>query len=744
MNDLAAGQYVEEQGWVGPNDPREHFGECADELTKLWDRIIRAQDVVKEERLKVRRLAIERIKQLDAVPDMRIAIMERDYRRCIYLASECGVSIDMETAEGVTVLIGAAEEDSGTCVCFSLCVCLSSSHSLSLILTLTLTSSTLLHPPPRNTGVPFYAPMLNDDGRPCLAVEFLLDRTNFRPSVNLEVASGHNALIRACSMSRASVVEALLDRGAELNYVNKLGRTPLHYAATVGSFIVCRILLERGADVHAKTPEGATAFSIAEEYGFLPLMQQIGRHSTGFMGPVRPHRGRVDVFVRCPLGCGKSMEPSEVSYHNRECINRVVRCPRECGQRLLMFKEIDHHLSTECVKRVIPCIHCGVEEEARFQEKHFNENCGHRQIDCVIGCGKQVKAVEMRKHLRFCMWRPVPCAQGCGAEVMVKDMLDHDRNYCENRKLPCPLTCGAMITTRMTKHHMMAVCPMRIEGCKWCGKDYPFKELGHHENACSVREEPCPGGCGEHVVVGEPTAEHQAEECLHRFVFCDMKCGQKVRFVDMPGHRANVCDNRQVKCPLKCVEDESVPVLQRVVTTLTAKMVEIHKKFECPQRPLQCFNCKEYIKSKDMEVHKRTLCAMREVPCGNVGCSKIIMLGSREDHERKTCKFRLLSCPQGCGENVAWIQHGKHLKMFCSMRRQDCPLGCGVQVRHHQLAAHMDGDCVRRGYQQTAQYGGNGSPSRPGSKAGGGRAGAGRDGDGDGEKVTIGQKKTKE
>eukprot|EP00605_Chrysophyceae_sp_TOSAG23-4_P001653 GSChrysophyteH1.ASY1.ANO1.1814.1 assembled CDS len=705
MNDMAAGQYVERQGWVGPNDPRDHFGECQKELTEMWQKIIRAQDLVKAERLKIRRLALERIKQRDAIPDMRIAIMERDYRKCVMLATECGVSIDMETPEGVTALIGSAEED---------------------------------------TGVPFYAPMTNDDGKPCLACEYLLDRTMFRPSVNLEVASGHNALIRACSLSRASVVEALLDRGADVDYVNKLGMTPLHYAATVGSFIVCRILLERGADVHARDPDGRTAYSIAEEYGFLPLMQQMGRHSTGFMGPVRPHRGRVDVFVRCPLGCGKSLDTSEVAFHSHECINRVVKCPRKCDVRLLMFKEVEHHLEHECSHRMVPCKHCGAEVEQRYHEKHFAENCGHREVDCVLGCGKMIKAVEMRKHLRFCLWRVVSCSQGCGAEIRVKDMLDHDRNYCENRKVPCPLACGAMVTTRMTKHHMMAVCPKRMEGCKWCGVQFEFKDLEAHERICDVRQEQCPSGCGEMVVVGDPLVTHQAEYCKHRFVYCDMKCGQKVRYIDLPGHRNNVCNEREVRCPLKCKVDYSVPPLQQQVVTLTAKMVDIHKKFECPERPLQCFMCKDYVKSRDMDEHRHTLCPMRETPCRNVGCSKIVALGTREEHERKTCKFRMLSCPQGCGEDVPWIQHGRHMKSLCTWRRQMCPLGCGTSLKHFQLDAHMNGDCPRRGYQQNASYGGT---SRPGSKQGergrdiSSRGGA-RPGTGDGEKTKIGEKRS--
>ena len=133
MNDLAPGQYVENIGWVGPNDPREHFGECQHELTLMWKEIKREHKRVHDERLKLRRLTNERMKQEAAVPLMVEAIMSRDYRRAIYLAQECGVSIDMETPQGVTALVGAAEED---------------------------------------TGRPFYTPMYNDDHTPCLQVQY--------------------------------------------------------------------------------------------------------------------------------------------------------------------------------------------------------------------------------------------------------------------------------------------------------------------------------------------------------------------------------------------------------------------------------------------------------------------------------------------------------------------------------------------------------------------------------------------
>jgi len=105
--------------------------------------------------------------------------------------------------------------------------------------------------------------------------------------------------------------------------------------------------------------------------------------------------------------------PLQVAFHEHECINRIVTCPAECGARLLMYKELEHHAAHECGRRITKCVHCDVEEEERFQTRHFQNNCAHRYIDCVIGCGKQIKVIDMRKHIKFCIYRYVCMCVGC-------------------------------------------------------------------------------------------------------------------------------------------------------------------------------------------------------------------------------------------------------------------------------------------------------------------------------------------
>ena len=179
---------------------------------------------------------------------------------------------------------------------------------------------------------------------------------------------------------------------------------------------------------------------------------------------MRPHRGRVDEYVRCPRGCGASFIKEETALHEFDCPNRVVKCPLECGERLLMFKELDHHVEQECVRRIVPCQHCGEKAEERLQPRHYETTCRYRYVPCVLGCGKDIQVIEMKKHFKFCTWREITCTQGCGVKLKIKDMLEHDTKHCEMRKLPCPLGCGSLVTTRLTTHHVHSVCLGKVQG----------------------------------------------------------------------------------------------------------------------------------------------------------------------------------------------------------------------------------------------------------------------------------------
>ena len=75
----------------------------------------------------------------------------------------------------------------------------------------------------------------------------------------------HPALKWASLAGKAADVDAQLRRGADVNGVDKSGRTALHFAARRGQLEITKLLLEAGADPAAKDHEGNDALAMARE-----------------------------------------------------------------------------------------------------------------------------------------------------------------------------------------------------------------------------------------------------------------------------------------------------------------------------------------------------------------------------------------------------------------------------------------------------------------------------------------------
>ncbi len=93
-------------------------------------------------------------------------------------------------------------------------------------------------------------------------VALLVRHPDLRPdSAN---ALGETPLMMAALRGRREWAEALLARGAR---VDREGWTPLHYAASGPGASVVALLLERGAVVDARSPNGSTPLMMAARYG---------------------------------------------------------------------------------------------------------------------------------------------------------------------------------------------------------------------------------------------------------------------------------------------------------------------------------------------------------------------------------------------------------------------------------------------------------------------------------------------
>lgn len=101
------------------------------------------------------------------------------------------------------------------------------------------------------------------DGSPKVAEQLLA-----APGVRIDAtnAADETALMLAALRGQTEMMRALIERGAA---VNRPGWTPLHYAASSSEPAAVGLLLDRGADIEAPSPNHTTPLMMAARYGAL-------------------------------------------------------------------------------------------------------------------------------------------------------------------------------------------------------------------------------------------------------------------------------------------------------------------------------------------------------------------------------------------------------------------------------------------------------------------------------------------
>jgi ankyrin repeat protein len=75
---------------------------------------------------------------------------------------------------------------------------------------------------------------------------------------------GETALMMAALKGQLELCRKLIAKGAK---VNRIGWTPLHYAASGGDLPVVELLLQRGAELDSRSPNRSTPLMMAAGYG---------------------------------------------------------------------------------------------------------------------------------------------------------------------------------------------------------------------------------------------------------------------------------------------------------------------------------------------------------------------------------------------------------------------------------------------------------------------------------------------
>lgn len=92
---------------------------------------------------------------------------------------------------------------------------------------------------------------------------------SYGADINAMDEHGQTSLYQAAADGNRELVEYLLDNGADIDLSGD-GMTPLIIASCYfdsNQLETVKLLVERGADIHAKDNEGQTALFYAEEYG---------------------------------------------------------------------------------------------------------------------------------------------------------------------------------------------------------------------------------------------------------------------------------------------------------------------------------------------------------------------------------------------------------------------------------------------------------------------------------------------
>jgi ankyrin repeat protein len=98
-------------------------------------------------------------------------------------------------------------------------------------------------------------------------VQLLLDHG---ANVNYSELDGWTPLIHAAGSGHCDVVRTLLDHGADVNQPDQAKQTPLYYAAYEGHHAVVQVLLEpeRHVDFNVVAADGRTAIRVAADNNF--------------------------------------------------------------------------------------------------------------------------------------------------------------------------------------------------------------------------------------------------------------------------------------------------------------------------------------------------------------------------------------------------------------------------------------------------------------------------------------------
>jgi ankyrin repeat protein len=117
--------------------------------------------------------------------------------------------------------------------------------------------------------------------------------------LNAHSNDGWTPLHLAAFFGYPDLANALLDRGADVNArsTNSMKNTPLHAAAAGGNIQLMRLLLDRGADANALQEGGWTALHAAAQSGNREMVELLLAHGAHVNARAENHQAALDLAL---------------------------------------------------------------------------------------------------------------------------------------------------------------------------------------------------------------------------------------------------------------------------------------------------------------------------------------------------------------------------------------------------------------------------------------------------------------
>ena len=165
-----------------------------------------------------------------------------------------------------------------------------------------------------------------------------------------------------------------------------------------------------------------------------------GQESFETLQQVKYQKKILSLRVHCSLkekGCGWCGPLEHLDAHldpdTGDCEFTDTPCPLKCQQKVSK-KNLEHHLTKECVKRDYVCPYCSFKASYEIvTDSHWSE-CKYYPLVCPNRCGVTCERPTMEDHLKICRLQQVECQFkqiGCLEKFSREDSEEHMREKAQ-------------------------------------------------------------------------------------------------------------------------------------------------------------------------------------------------------------------------------------------------------------------------------------------------------------------------